>query len=506
MKEQLENHYKELKEVLDVLPTKTKNNRQKKKDYLKEEEQENNKNIYMVLDEIKRRINPLINLEPNPQINEMINKLNAYYSDTDTSVYSSAYEKMHLDFYLYNIKESSKDNLSDVNKYLRKVIDSFKKANLIIEKDDFDFSTYASDYMGLLIGGASDEQLKEKFDEVYWKFPELIKTIIINIQSIYIRSEKKLNKFFEDYAKHLDKTLPKEEVRKNIIEYNKNLKKQMHTDKWIIFDNFKTGKWSVNTFSKAVIDSKINKYFTEDSYNFETLINLSKILFEYYLIIKYDYLLKDMKEKLSKKDEYKDSMSKALDEIAKLEKTLVNLNKANNKESKFKLFKKNNDEKWLFNYNNALKELIEKYDNLDNERFNDVVYRTLLSDSSILDVLRLISSNYLYFVSTYIKNKTSDLETINKEFEELREDINYKEFTMINSIALLDDKPMKEVISSRYKLEGINIPEESLEENTITSTMNDINELIRYENIKTSTLNLDDIELYLEMDKITDRK
>ena len=121
-------------------------------------------------------------------------------------------------------------------------------------------------------------------------------------------------------------------------------------------------------------------------------------------------------------------------------------------------------------------------------------------------MLRLISSNYLYFASTYLKNKEADIETVNKEFEELREDINYKEFTMINSIALLDDKPMKEVISSRYKLEGINIPEESLEESTITSTMNDINELIRYENIKTSGLNLSDIELYLDMDKITDRK
>ena len=212
-----------------------------------------------------------------------------------------------------------------------------------------------------------------------------------------------------------------------------------------------------------------------------------------------------MKEKLSKKDEYKESLSKALAEISKVEKTLLNLNKQNNKESKFKLFKKS-DEKWLFSYNAALKELIEKYDNLDNERFNDVVFRTLLSDSSILDVLRLISSNYLYFVSTYLKNKEADLETVNKEFEELREDINYKEFTMINSIALLDDKPMKEVISSRYKLEGINLPEESLEESNITNTMNDINELIRYENIKSSGLNLSDIELYLDMDKITDRK
>ena len=45
MKKELENHYSELKEVLDVLPTKTKSHKQKKKDYLKEEEKTSKMNM-----------------------------------------------------------------------------------------------------------------------------------------------------------------------------------------------------------------------------------------------------------------------------------------------------------------------------------------------------------------------------------------------------------------------------------------------------------------------------
>ena len=502
MKSELEKHYEELKDVLAVLPTNTKANKKKKTQILEDEEKQNNNNISLTLDEIKRRISPLDSLQKNTEIEAMVNKLNTYYEDTDTKAYSSPYEKMHLDFYLYNLKVSSKENLKDVNMYLRKILKAFESAGFTLTKEDFDLSKYATEYMDFIILGKDEEALKEKFEDIYWKFPELINTIVINVQSIYIRNEKRLQKFFDEYNKKVDEALKKEDVQQNIIEYNKRLKRIVHTDPYIIFNNFKEGKWSVNTFSKNNIDSKINKYFTEGNYSFDALIDLSKILFEYYLMVKYSFLLNDMKERIGKKDEYKTSKATAIDKIEKIEKKLISLIKASNRKG---IFKKN-DEKWLFEYNETLKELIENYETLDNECFNDLINKVLQSDSTILEVLRLVSSHYLYFLNETLKVKEANVEEINKEFETLREDVNYKEFKMINSIALLDEKQMKEVISNKYKLEGININLDDLEEANIEKTMSDINEIIRYENILASGLKIEDIELYLEMDKITDRK
>ena len=71
---------------------------------------------------------------------------------------------------------------------------------------------------------------------------------------------------------------------------------------------------------------------------------------------------------------------------------------------------------------------------------------------------------------------------------------------------MLDKKDIKEIISDKYKLEGINLPIELLEEDSVEKVLTDINDLIRYEDIKKSGIALDDIELYLEFEKINNEK
>ena len=73
---------------------------------------------------------------------------------------------------------------------------------------------------------------------------------------------------------------------------------------------------------------------------------------------------------------------------------------------------------------------------------------------------------------------------------------------MINSIALLDRKQMKEIIANKYRLEGIMMNPDYLEETVLEETMMDINNIIRYEDIVSSGLSIDDIELCIELNKI----
>jgi len=500
MKSELQEHYEEFKNNFDILPTNNKENRGKKQDYLAKEENENNNNIKLVLDEIKLRLSAFHGLTEDENIAKIEEKINACNISNEWNQYNTSYEKMHLDFYLYQLEKYSKEDLNTVNECFRKILASFEKVGIELTKEDFNFSNYVNEYMDLLIAKADDETLKNKFEEIYWKFPELIKTIEINFKSIYLRNEKKIDKYYDARNEEFSKKYNEQDIYNMKIELNHQLHQTRQRDGYLIFNKFLNNEFSIATFSDTNIEKKKSTFFTENSYNYDNLIKLSYTLFEYNLIIKYNYLLNNMKERLEKKEEFKSSKATALKQISTAENQLIKLNKQSN--SKWP-FKKKNDEKWLFKYNEVLKDLTEKYDNLDNECFNDLIYSKLSQDSTVLEVFKLISSNYLYFVKeTKNVDESKDLSDITKEFNELKEDINNKQYSLLNSLALLDSKQLKQVIVDKFKLEGINLTIESLEDDNLEKTMLEIKDLIDYEDICASEVDIDDIELYLEYNKM----
>jgi len=243
---------------------------------------------------------------------------------------------------------------------------------------------------------------------------------------------------------------------------------------------------------------KIN--FDEESYNYDNLNKVYQTLFEYNMLIKYHYLLVDMRERLEKKDTFKDLKQKELKEILAHE---VKIKKLTVKpKSKFSLFKKKTDEKWLFNYNTLLNSIIEKYDKFDDSSLNDIIFHKLSLDSTVLEVLKFVSSNYLYYVK--LTKQLDDNLTINDitdRYEELKNDVNNNRFNLLNNIALLDEKQMKQIIVDKYNLEHINLTIESLEPDNVEKTMNDIKNLINYEDLLASKINLDDVKLYFDINK-----
>ena len=124
---------------------------------------------------------------------------------------------------------------------IRKIIESFKKVDIVLTKNDFDFNSNVSLYIEKIMSGLNDEELKQVFEEIYWKFPEIVKTIEINFKSIYLRNEKKINKYYEDRHKefllsHKDEELIN--VKINLINEINNLNNR---DQFLIFNKFK--KW-----------------------------------------------------------------------------------------------------------------------------------------------------------------------------------------------------------------------------------------------------------------------
>ena len=502
MIEELNAHYDKFKEVLDVLPTNTKGNIEKKAAYIDEEYRNTNLYIDFVRRTIESRISKFSALKENDlseRIKVEIEKCNVA---NEWNTYNTSYEKMHLDCYLYQLSRYYKEDLLSVNNCIRKIIESFNRVGISITKDEFDFNSDAASYIEKIINNTSDEELQNYFEELYWKNSDIVKTIEINFKSIYLKNEKKIDKYYENRHQEYLKNHTDEELYNARIVLAKQLDDAIEKDPYLNFQKFVNNEYLLANYKKDEIDKKINTYFENNSYTVDGLLELYDVLNEYNVLIKYKYLFDDMKEKLQTKDTFKNSKATALKAIEKDEGALKKLNASHNKKSLFGKGKKN-DEKWLFKYKEVLNNVIKGYDEFDTAAFNDLIFSVLKEDSTILEVLKLITSNYLYFVSkTKELDDTKTLEDITESFESLRDYVSSKNFILLNNIALLDEKQMKELIVNKYNLEHITLTVESLLPDDIDKTLENIKTIINYENIIASGINMDDITLYLDYKKM----
>ncbi len=507
MIEELNQKYDEFKGVIDILPVNTKYNRKRKVDCITEQSDSDNKLLDEIKKEIERRLIPLKSLTVNNKIAILEKEKEKCNIANEWNEYNTPYEKMHLDYYLYQLHRYYKDNLAGVNECIKRILESFQKVEIKLTKDDFDFSIEAQEYMKKILANANDEELKLAFEEIYWKNSDIIKIIEINFKNIYLKYEKKIMKYYEDRHNEFLKKHNDNELYEMMIKINNELNELKATDPYLTLQKFLNHEYSTRDLSDEEIEKRRGLYFNEESYSFENLTKLSRSLSEYDMLLKYNYLLLDMRSRLEKKEEFKNALSIALKEIQKEEIKLKKMVAKHSAKPKLFFKKQKNDEKWIFEYNTTLDEIAKKYDALDDLRFNELVFLKISKDSTVYDVLKFIASNYLYFVEkTKGLEDGSDINQINERYEALKNKIYLNDkYMLINNLALLDERQIKQIIADRYKLENINLPEEALLVENLEKTVNDINTLINYEYLKTSGINTKDVDLYIEYNKLIEK-
>ncbi len=500
MSEELSSKYEELKGIIDVLPTNTKYNRKRKYDYIIEEEKKDEKRLNDIKKEIEFRIKKLLDLKPNPEFRTLEEEINKCNVINEWNPYNTSYEKMHLDYYLYQLNRYYKEDLESLNDCIYRILESFKNVSINLNKEDFSFNKFSKEYMEKIFSNASSEELASSFESLYWKNPEIIRTIEVNFKSLYLKNEKLINKYYETRHEEFLKSHQDSELYNMRIDLSQKLNSLKNIDKYLIFKNFQEGTYQLGDYKD--MDNKKSKYFSEDSYDYNSLMELYNILNEYKIVINYKYLFTDMKDKLEKKDTLKNVRATTLKKINSEE---GKLNKINKKQSKKPLFgKKKYDEKWIFDYKTSLNNIIELYKELDTSNYDELVFTKLNKDSDLLEILKLITSNYLYFVNKTLEvNEEESIATINEKYNKLRNYINTNNFYLLNNIHLLDELQLKSLIVDKYNIEHINITIDQLLDENIDNTILDIKRIIEYEDIVKSGIKLDDISLYLEYQKLT---
>ena len=479
----------------------------------------------MLLKDIENRYNELTTVEGNqeiPKIEDEILKYDGAVKDTDMR---SSFEKMGLDRVVYNVNGYYKSNLERLNRELIDCVKQFEKVGIKLIADDFNISEYAKEYMGVLLqeayeGQINSEKIKDAFEKVYWKCSEVVSHLYANIRYIYDIHEAEIDKFYENKSEEILQRFHStaEQVEDKKAELIKQKKKLEDIDNKIILNKFYTGSLNINDYKednyKRIYSELTSKDVSEstEAEKAEMDENIEKLdnnLSEYSKYSEYRFLVDGVltireeelkriqanKDKKVKKTEYellKDNIKKITAEIFKINGKLDKPQKG--------LFKRkdSNDKKnsaVILQRNNLVLELKKLYMNLDDEIMKQKIMQNIDETSSLLDVLKLASNYYGFMARAMIKKNE---EITDKEIGEMAKDIrnfiNFSNFTVINYIKISDTKDLAVIIKDKYKLFGMQVSKENFQEDNIEDLIKRVKIIANYNNIQKSKFSIEDLE------------
>ena len=479
----------------------------------------------MLLKDIENRYNELTTVEGNqeiPKIEDEILKYDGAVKDTDMR---SSFEKMGLDRVVYNVNGYYKSNLERLNRELIDCVKQFEKVGIKLIADDFNISEYAKEYMGVLLqeayeGQINSEKIKDAFEKVYWKCSEVVSHLYANIRYIYDIHEAEIDKFYENKSEEILQRFHStaEQVEDKKAELIKQKKKLEDIDNKIILNKFYTGSLNLNDYKednyKRIYSELTSKDVSEltEAEKAEMDENIEKLdnnLSEYSKYSEYRFLVDGVltireeelkriqanKDKKVKKTEYelvKDNIKKITAEIFKINGKLDKPQKG--------LFKRkdSNDKKnsaVILQRNNLVLELKKLYMNLDDEIMKQKIMQNVDETSSLLDVLKLASNYYGFMARAMIKKNE---EITDKEIGEMAKDIrnfiNFSNFTVINYIKISDTKDLAVIIKDKYKLFGMQVSKENFQEDNIEDLIKRVKIIANYNNIQKSKFSIEDLE------------
>lgn len=479
----------------------------------------------MLLKDIENRYNELTTVEGNqeiPKIEDEILKYDGAVKDTDMR---SSFEKMGLDRVVYNVNGYYKSNLERLNRELIDCVKQFEKVGIKLIADDFNISEYAKEYMGVLLqeayeGQINSEKIKDAFEKVYWKCSEVVSHLYANIRYIYDIHEAEIDKFYENKSEEILQRFHStaEQVENKKAELIKQKKKLEDIDNKIILNKFYTGSLNINDYKEdnykriyLELTSKDVSELTEaeKAEMDENIEKLDNNLSEYSKYSEYRFLVDGVltireeelkriqanKDKKVKKTEYelvKDNIKKITAEIFKINGKLDKPQKG--------LFKRkdSNDKKnsaVILQRNNLVLELKKLYMNLDDEIMKQKIMKNVDETSSLLDVLKLASNYYGFMARAMIKKNE---EITDKEIGEMAKDIrnfiNFSNFTVINYIKISDTKDLAVIIKDKYKLFGMQVSKENFQEDNIEDLIKRVKIIANYNNIQKSKFSIEDLE------------
>lgn len=497
------------KQLLSLMPKNNDKNVTKYLEKVKELSTEYAEVQDTIIKTLKKRYEKALSVEKSNEIDNLEIRLNTIaktlylLSDEKTS-----YEKMELDKIIYKIGRYYKGNLENINEQIEQAILKFGSVGIDLELSDFNYSIYVEQYMKTFFeertkGNINSNILKTKFEEVYWKCPDIIIHIELNLRNIYFVKQTQIDKYF---AKERAKLLKQwEKTPKEILNSYLGIKLQkqdvIRKDKKTLLDRFVSGELNIanytqdkiqGNYSKILLPVMLSKIDTNQEEVEKSILEFLNSLYEYKNYINFQYIIDDVKKYYKEKDKYKKSYEDTKKKIIDLEKKLKKLNK---KASSKGLFGKKKEVKQSAEQNQMILEIKKTYKELDLNKFYNKVSTNLVDDSTIYDVLNLANSYYNYLANCMIENnKTITQEKIDEQIKNLDEFLKNPYNNIITNLAITDEKDVAMIIKDRYKLLSFNIEKEDFSAKSVDNLISILENIAIGISLKITGLKVEEVE------------
>ncbi len=489
MIEKINENIETINSNIEVLPKKTKKNLEKYQEYL----DDCIKKYQYVLDKDIEEINN--------RCREVENKYSGLtYPTIDTSIdYDSiklsdrrakSSEKLNLEYLFYRLEHSS-NNLEEVNKIITEVISNFRTAGIGLTEADFNFTKYVHEYIKALLSG--QDNIQDVFNEIYWKETDILKQIELNVRYLYYKNESKLNDYFKNKYSEFDFSTFIHEHKNKIMAFEKI----KHESAKYNFDLFMNGEMDVNEFLNENRKQELYQAVFVDlanERNYENLVKLRKSLYEYKEYKKFEFIIADVKALYEHKAEYKDLLQNKLKDIAKKEKTIIDINK---KLEKTGFFKPSESKKVLLDSEKTktIQELVNDYQEVDSLKIKDTIYNYVNDDTNYYDIFKLATYNFNYFTEL-LKKENAEITTdqIKEQIDELQKYIYDNYVDIIDNIKIIENKDIGKIICDKYQLNSIIVKPENLDLSTIDKYIETIDKTILFFDIDNLALDLEGIK------------
>ena len=220
-----------------------------------------------LLEEMKKRIEKLEEIKKS----EEVIKLEEQVAEKERTLhvinkYKTSYEKMDLDRILFNLNVFYRKNLEVVNEAIQKAIEKFKEVGIPLMPKDITYSKYSNEYMVVFFqemekGNVNSERIKTEFEKIYWKCPDIIIHIRLNILYIYTENEKNIDKYYENQKQNVLNKLNADTAK--VYEKYKATKIKLYdiieTDKFTIINHFLDGQLVEKDYEEDKIKQEYNK-------------------------------------------------------------------------------------------------------------------------------------------------------------------------------------------------------------------------------------------------------
>ena len=473
-------------EILSIMPRSTEDEKRLFINESKKTYAEYNLYKIQIINELKQRkthIESIVKEEPYQEYNfeDIISKMKLL------NTINTSYEKLRLDKSLLGLKKFYKSNLVDVNNYIFDTLEIFRKVGIILSEKDFFYDESVKLYISELVSVDRSnyiiDNIKIKFEQLYWKAPKIITYIQLNFKSVYFKNIKIFNKYIDKIHKESDKKIEdlNNEYGCKVIERDN----YFNSSSKYFLESFVNEKLSLKDYTNENIRKISSQFFDGDVFLKEkTIISLEKTLSEYKTYIKFNFIVEEIRKEILGKSKEKINSGSKLKEISKLEKQLI---RAIKKKESLK------DE--------IVEKIIIAYDEYDELYFKEKLFGYMNNKSKIIDAFKFAISYYEYFIKLSKKNDEDiTIDEINDNLKELEMFVRSPYNMFINNLEILGGYDVALIVLDRYKLENINITKEDIEKDALDTAIKNISLLCNY--YKIAKLEKIDLSKIIEYYKI----